>query len=116
MTQGLLADLLNLTDASFRQGQAAERKDQPAAAEAQKEALVALSCAMAREAEPGGDPLVTVAELLDAPPPLCSIPGPSHARCMRTHRHPSPCAALGTDSEGVPIVVCWWPAGISPAL
>lgn len=59
-------------------------------------------------------PLVTVEELVAAHDPGCGIPGPSWSYCMRRHRHPSPCAALGTDKEGVPIVVAWWPAGTFP--
>jgi hypothetical protein len=59
-------------------------------------------------------PLVTVEELLAAAEPGCNIPGPSWSRCMRRARHRSVCAALGTDAEGVPIVVCWWPAGRFP--
>jgi hypothetical protein len=60
------------------------------------------------------DRLVTVAELLHPYEHTCGIPGPSWSKCMRWEDHPSPCAALGTDSEGVPIVVCWWPAGMFP--
>lgn len=60
-------------------------------------------------------PLVTVEELLAAHDPPCGIPGPHFSRCMRAGHHASVCAALGTDNEGVPIVVCWWPAGRFPA-
>lgn len=58
--------------------------------------------------------LVTVAELVQPYDHTCSIDGPAFSRCMRYQGHPSPCAALGTDSGGVPIVVCWWPAGMFP--
>jgi hypothetical protein len=60
------------------------------------------------------DPLVTVEELLQPHEPPCGIPGPHFSRCMRAGHHVSVCAALGTDTEGVPIVVCWWPAGRFP--
>jgi hypothetical protein len=65
----------------------------------------------AREAEAR---LVTVAELVQGYSHTCGMPGPAFANCMRHQGHPSPCAALGTDRDGVPIVVCWWPAGMFP--
>jgi hypothetical protein len=52
--------------------------------------------------------LVTVAELLRAEPPLCCRPGPAWSRCTRSDGHPQPCAALGTDDQGVPLVVTWY--------
>lgn len=60
-------------------------------------------------------PLVTVEELLQQYEPPCGVPGPHFSRCMRAGNHASVCAALGTDTDGVPIVVCWWPAGRFPA-
>lgn len=58
--------------------------------------------------------LVTVAELVQPYPHNCGMPGPAYANCMRHQGHPDVCAALGTDRDGVPIVVCWWPAGLFP--
>lgn len=52
--------------------------------------------------------LVTVAELLDHPDPLCAKPGPAWSRCMRAVQHAEPCGALGTNRDGEPIVVTWY--------
>lgn len=60
-------------------------------------------------------PFVTVEELVRGYSHTCGMPGPAYANCMRHQGHPVPCAALGTDRDGVPIVVCWWPAGMFPA-
>lgn len=59
---------------------------------------------------PGGPDLhlVTVAELLQTDPPLCCSPGPAWSKCVRASDHPQPCAALGTDGHGVPVVVTWY--------
>lgn len=55
--------------------------------------------------------LVTVAELLNTRAPLCAFPGPALSRCCRKPAHVPPCAALGTDSEGVAVVVTWYRPG-----
>lgn len=60
-------------------------------------------------ADTGANPhLVTVAELLQALLPLCCMPGPAYSRCTRASGHPVPCAALGTDGAGAPVVVTWY--------
>jgi hypothetical protein len=51
---------------------------------------------------------VTVADVLNSEPPLCCQPGPAWSRCTRSEGHPQPCAALGTDGDGVPLVVTWY--------
>lgn len=57
---------------------------------------------------PASAHLVTVRELLEANLPLCCLPGPAYSRCTRAQGHPVPCAALGTDAEGRPVVVTWY--------
>jgi hypothetical protein len=52
--------------------------------------------------------LVTVAELLQAQPPLCCNGGPAWSKCCREDGHAQPCAALGTDGVGTPVVVTWY--------
>lgn len=52
--------------------------------------------------------VVTVAELLDHPGPLCAKRGTVWARCTRAAEHPPPCGALATDTEGRPLVVTWY--------
>lgn len=52
--------------------------------------------------------LVTVAELLAKHDPVCGMSGPAWSRCMRGEGHLSPCAALGTDANGSPVVVTWY--------
>jgi len=52
--------------------------------------------------------LVTVRELLETGPPFCAMPGPAYSRCTREPRHEPPCAALGTDTLGVPVVHTWY--------
>lgn len=55
--------------------------------------------------------LVTVRELLDAVLPLCCLPGPAYSRCTRRQHHEPPCAALGTDGVGAPVVITWYRPG-----
>lgn len=52
--------------------------------------------------------LITVAELLNTPLPLCCAPGPLYSRCTRGEGHAPPCAALGTDGTGAPVVQTWY--------
>ena len=61
-----------------------------------------------RTETPTSPHLVTVRELLDATLPLCCLPGPAYSRCTRSTGHLPPCAALGTDGVGAPIVFTWY--------
>jgi hypothetical protein len=67
----LISDIFDMADASFRQGQAVARGDNPAAREAHRRALAALGRIL-RRADAGE---VDASALLIGPPPQRAEPG-----------------------------------------